>query len=150
MVRCNKLEALERKRDMILELQNNVTIQKIIERYGISESYARKLKHLAKKDNIVDELTIKLETKKMEAEELLCRSEVQEEEVINHKINKKIVEKWIYEGILILRKRGLSISKISKIYNQPEKKIVMIITKLSYNKQEEQALKKNRRKQQWE
>ena len=130
MVRCNKLEALERKRDMILELQNNVTIQKIIERYGISESYARKLKHLAKKDNIVDELTIKLETKKMEAEELLCRSEVQEEEVINHKINKKIVEKWIYEGILILRKRGLSISKISKIYNQPEKKIVMIITKL--------------------
>ena len=130
MVRCNKLEALERKRDMISELQNNVPIQKIIERYGISESYARKLKHLAKKDNIVDELTIKLETKKMEAEELLCRSEVQEEEVINHKINKKIVEKWIYEGILILRKRGLSISKISKIYNQPEKKIVMIITKL--------------------
>lgn len=134
MVRCNKLEALERKRDMILELQNNVTIQKIIERYGISESYARKLKHLAKKDNIVDELTIKLETKKMEAEELLCRSEVQEEEVINHKINKKIVEKWIYEGILILRKRGLSISKISKIYNQPEKKIVMIITKLETEK----------------
>ena len=134
MVRCNKLEALERKRDMILELQNNVTIQKIIERYGISESYARKLKHLAKKDNIVDELTIKLETKKMEAEELLCRSEVQEEEVINHKINKKIVEKWIYEGILILRKRGLSISKISKIYNQPEKKIVMIITKLETKK----------------
>ncbi len=134
MVRCNKLEALERKRDMISELQNNVTIQKIIERYGISESYARKLKHLAKKDNIVDELTIKLETKKMEAEELLCRSEVQEEEVINHKINKKIVEKWIYEGILILRKRGLSISKISKIYNQPEKKIVMIITKLETEK----------------
>ena len=134
MVRCNKLGALERKRDMILELQNNVTIQKIIERYGISESYARKLKHLAKKDNIVDELTIKLETKKMEAEELLCRSEVQEEEVINHKINKKIVEKWIYEGILILRKRGLSISKISKIYNQPEKKIVMIITKLETEK----------------
>ena len=134
MVRCNKLEALERKRDMILELQNNVTIQKIIERYGISESYARKLKHLAKKDNIVDELTIKLETKKMEAEELLCRSEVQEEEVINRKINKKIVEKWIYEGILILRKRGLSISKISKIYNQPEKKIVMIITKLETEK----------------
>ena len=134
MVRCNKLEALERKRDMILELQNNVTIQKIIERYGISESYARKLKHLAKKDNIVDELTIKLETKKMKAEELLCRSEVQEEEVINHKINKKIVEKWIYEGILILRKRGLSISKISKIYNQPEKKIVMIITKLETKK----------------
>ena len=134
MVRCNKLEALERKRDMILELQNNVTIQKIIERYGISESYARKLKYLAKKDNIVDELTIKLETKKMEAEELLCRSEVQEEEVINHKINKKIVEKWIYEGILILRKRGLSISKISKIYNQPEKKIVMIITKLETEK----------------
>ena len=134
MVRCNKLEALERKRDMILELQNNVTIQKIIERYGISESYARKLKHLAKKDNIVDELTIKLETKKMEAEELLCRSEVQEDEVINHKINKKIVEKWIYEGILILRKRGLSISKISKIYNQPEKKIVMIITKLETKK----------------
>lgn len=134
MVRCNKLEALERKRDMILELQNNVTIQKIIERYGISESYARKLKHLAKKDNIVDELTIKLETKKMEAEELLFRSEVQEEEVINHKINKKIVEKWIYEGILILRKRGLSISKISKIYNQPEKKIVMIITKLETEK----------------
>lgn len=134
MVRCNKLEALERKRDMILELQNNVTIQKIIERYGISESYARKLKHLAKKDNIVDELTIKLETKKMKAEELLCRSEVQEEEVINHKINKKIVEKWIYEGILILRKRGLSISKISKIYNQPEKKIVMIITKLETEK----------------
>ena len=134
MVRCNKLEALERKRDMILELQNNVTIQKIIERYGISKSYARKLKHLAKKDNIVDELTIKLETKKMEAEELLCRSEVQEEEVINHKINKKIVEKWIYEGILILRKRGLSISKISKIYNQPEKKIVMIITKLETEK----------------
>ena len=134
MVRCNKLEALERKRDMISELQNNVPIQKIIERYGISESYARKLKHLAKKDNIVDELTIKLETKKMEAEELLCRSEVQEEEVINHKINKKIVEKWIYEGILILRKRGLSISKISKIYNQPEKKIVMIITKLETEK----------------
>ena len=134
MVRCNKLEALGRKRDMISELQNNVTIQKIIERYGISESYARKLKHLAKKDNIVDELTIKLETKKMEAEELLCRSEVQEEEVINHKINKKIVEKWIYEGILILRKRGLSISKISKIYNQPEKKIVMIITKLETEK----------------
>ncbi len=134
MVRCNKLEALERKRDMISELQNNVPIQKIIERYGISESYARKLKHLAKKDNIVDELTIKLETKKMEAEELLCRSEVQEEEVINHKINKKIVEKWIYEGILILRKRGLSISKISKIYNQPEKKIVMIITKLETKK----------------
>ena len=134
MVRCNKLEALERKRDMISELQNNVTIQKIIERYGISESYARKLKHLAKKDNIVDELTIKLETKKMEAEELLCRSEVQEEEVINHKINKKIVERWIYEGILILRKRGLSISKISKIYNQPEKKIVMIITKLETEK----------------
>ena len=134
MVRCNKLEALERKRDMILELQNNVTIQKIIEKYGISESYARKLKHLAKKDNIVDELTIKLETKKMEAEELLFRSEVQEEEVINHKINKKIVEKWIYEGILILRKRGLSISKISKIYNQPEKKIVMIITKLETEK----------------
>ena len=134
MVRCNKLEALERKRDMISELQNNVTIQKIIERYGISESYARKLKHLAKKDNIVDELTIKLETKKMKAEELLCRSEVQEEEVINHKINKKIVEKWIYEGILILRKRGLSISKISKIYNQPEKKIVMIITKLETKK----------------
>jgi hypothetical protein len=130
MVRCNKLEALERKRDMISKLQNNVPIQKIIERYGISESYARKLKHLAKKDNIVDELTIKLETKKMEAEEFLCRSEVQEEEVINHKINKKIVEKWIYEGILILRKRGLSIAKISKIYNQPEKKIVMIITKL--------------------
>ena len=134
MVRCNKLEALERKRDMISELQNNVPIQKIIERYGISESYARKLKHLAKKDNIVDELTIKLETKKMEAEELLCRSEVQEEEVINHKINKKIVEKWIYEGILILRRRGLSISKISKIYNQPEKKIVMIITKLETEK----------------
>lgn len=134
MVRCNKLEALERKRDMISELQNNVPIQKIIERYGISESYARKLKHLAKKDNIVDELTIKLETKKMKAEELLCRSEVQEEEVINHKINKKIVEKWIYEGILILRKRGLSISKISKIYNQPEKKIVMIITKLETEK----------------
>ena len=130
MVRCTKLEALERKRDMISELQNNVPIQKIIERYGISESYARKLKHLAKKDNIVDELTIKLETKKMKAEELLCRSEVQEEEVINHKINKKVVEKWIYEGILILRRRGLSISKISKIYNQPEKKIVMIITKL--------------------
>lgn len=130
MVRCNKLEALERKRDMISELQNNVPIQKIIERYGISESYARKLKYLAKKDNIIDELTIKLETKKMEAEELLCRSEVPEEEVINHKINKKIVEKWIYEGILILRKRGLSISKISRIYNQPEKKIVMIITKL--------------------
>ena len=130
MVRCTKLEALERKRDMISELQNNVPIQKIIERYEISESYARKLKHLAKKDNIVDELTIKLETKKMEAEELLCRSEVQEEEVINHKINKKVVEKWIYEGILILRRRGLSISKISKIYNQPEKKIVMIITKL--------------------
>ena len=130
MVRCNKLEALERKRDMISELQNNVPIQKIIERYGISESYTRKLKHLAKKDNIVDELTIKLETKKMEAEELLCHSEVQEEEVINHKINKKIVEKWIYEGILILRKRGLSIAKISKIYNQPEKKIVVIITKL--------------------
>lgn len=134
MVRCNKLEALERKRDMISELQNNVPIQKIIERYGISESYARKLKHLAKKDNIVDELTIKLETKKMEAEELLCRSEVPEEEVINHKINKKIVEKWIYEGILILRGRGLSISKISKIYNQPEKKIVMIITKLETEK----------------
>ena len=134
MVRCNKLEALERKRDMISELQNNVPIQKIIERYGISESYARKLKHLAKKDNIVDELTIKLETKKMEAEELLCRSEVPEEEVINHKINKKIVEKWIYEGILILRGRGLSISKISKIYNQPEKKIVMIITKLETKK----------------
>ena len=130
MVRCNKLEALERKRDMISELQNNVPIQKIIERYGISESYTRKLKHLAKKDNIVDELTIKLETKKMEAEELFCHSEVQEEEVINHKINKKIVEKWIYEGILILRKRGLSIAKISKIYNQPEKKIVVIITKL--------------------
>lgn len=130
MVRCTKLEALERKRDMISELQNNVPIQKIIERYEISESYARKLKHLAKKDNIVDELTIKLETKKMKAEELLCRSEVQEEEVINHKINKKVVEKWIYEGILILRRRGLSISKISKIYNQPEKKIVMIITKL--------------------
>ena len=134
MVRCNKLEALERKRDMISELQNNVPIQKIIERYGISESYARKLKHLAKKDNIVDELTIKLETKKMEVEELLCRSEVPEEEVINHKINKKIVEKWIYEGILILRGRGLSISKISKIYNQPEKKIVMIITKLETEK----------------
>lgn len=134
MVRCNKLEALERKRDMISELQNNVPIQKIIERYGISKSYARKLKHLAKKDNIVDELTIKLETKKMEAEELLCRSEVPEEEVINHKINKKIVEKWIYEGILILRGRGLSISKISKIYNQPEKKIVMIITKLETEK----------------
>lgn len=134
MVRCNKLEALERKRDMISELQNNVPIQKIIERYGISESYARKLKYLAKKDNIIDELTIKLETKKMEAEELLCRSEVQEEEVISHKINKKIVEKWIYEGILILRKRGLSISKISRIYNQPEKKIVMIITKLETQK----------------